>query len=509
MLLALYPPKPLRLFFPLLFLLLLSSSGRATDLRDRLLLLFPEGDSAAVAERNYLEKQLTNLFGQLRYTDDLGKKRPDNQLAGIRSRLRRTLFLFHNADATPGDAFRRGLYNDATAALLHALVLDHFHLPYSAYVDHWECLLVAEASSPPLPLAAPGSLRHSPEAERDYRREYLNLVREAVTDPLTGLSVAAADSVFYRYYYSPTRPLAFPDLVAYYHYRRAERSYRYGNYRRCRGRLSRASALTEHPAFTILDQAARIQLTALKHADPRLIEDRLFELWRSSPANAYYPAELLQRFDRRQRVALRTGGPQAAADLLRDFRNRAPSGQGGWARQLQQLQGLRLIAHYQEDGKLIPALHLAEALLRNEPENETLQQFVAELLLTHLRRSHADPDELLRHTEAAAVRYPFLRRSDRYADIILREAALEVRDLFAAGDLAPAREALLRFRRTLAEVPKGRDRRLWTLTAFIAASNYYFQAEDYAPARAYVDEALRHDPTNDFLLHQQDLLSRY
>ncbi len=84
-----------------------------------------------------------------------------------------------------------------------------------------------------------------------------------------------------------------------------------------------------------------------------------------------------------------------------------------------------------------------------------------------------------------------------------------MRDLFAVERVNDALDALGNFRRQLSAIPNGNDRRLWTLTAFVAASNYYFQREDYAPARAYVAEALRHDPNNDYLLHQRDLLARY
>jgi hypothetical protein len=472
-------------------------------------MLYPETDPATEAERTYLNKQFTNLFAQLRYTDKLGGKSASRQLAGIRSRLRRDLLLFYNPDAELGDAFRLGVYNDLTAALLHALILDEFGISYTTYVDHWECLIITKTGDVPGVLAAPGSIRHTPAREETYRREYLNVLRKVLPEPLTQLSDSGADSVFYRYHYIPTQPLVFSELAAYAHFRRAERAYQHRNFRRSRRLLTHATTLTDRPAFTILDAAARLQLAALRRVDPIALENRLFELWGESPENSYYPAELLQRFDRRQREVLATGGPQAANDLLNSYLGRAPESQDVWHRRMQQLQGLRLIAYYQREGKLVPALHLAEALLRHEPDDERLQTFVAELLLTHLRRSYADPGELVDRAEAAAVRYPFLRGSDRYADIVLREAALEVRDLFAVERVNDALDALGNFRRQLSAIPNGNDRRLWTLTAFVAASNYYFQREDYAPARAYVAEALRHDPNNDYLLHQRDLLARY
>ncbi len=493
----------------LLILLLWSLSLRADDLSGRLRLLYPGNEPAAVDERGFLEKKLENLFRQLRYTDKLDRKSLKNQVARIEERLRSDVLLHYDPAAELTDAFRNGTYNDATATLLYALTFEAFHLPHEGHVDHWESYLVVDPLGKHLTVRNPSAREHTPGAELTYRREYLSLVRNTLDEDLTALSPAEADAVFYTYYYRPEQRLTFQQLSAYEQYRLAQSAYATAAYDRADRLLANARVQESRPAFTLLERAGKIQLTSLERPDVEGYVSELFELWREAPGNRYFPAALLQHFDERQGILLTEGRPDDARALLTRYASRCPGGQAAWTDQLQLLQSLRLLAYYQEKGQAVQALHLAEALLAGDPDNQDFQGYVAELTLVGLRHTYTDPAELVREAEQAGRRYPFLLHHDRYADILLRESALSVRDRFAALDEPAALEALRNFREQLTAIPNGHDRPLWTLTAFVAASNYYFAEEDYAPAQGYIEEALKHDPANDFLLHQQDLLTRY
>ncbi len=493
----------------LLLLLLFSLSLRADDLNGRLCLLYPGNEPAVVDARGFLEKKLENLFRQLRYTDKLERKSLRRQVRGIEDRLQRDVLRHYDPAAELGDAFRNGTYNDATATLLYALTFEAFNLPHEGYVDHWESYLLVDPQDKRIAVRNPSARPHTPEAELTYRREYLALVRSTLDEELTALSPAEADAVFFSYYYRPGQRLTFRQLSAYEQYRRAQSAYATADYARADALLARAHQQESRPAFTLLERAGQIQLSALERPDVEGYVTELFALWREAPDNRYFPAALLQHFDERQGILLAQQRTEDARALLTRYLERSPAGQAAWAEKLTLLQSLRFLARYQERGETAQALHLAEALLTGAPDNPEFQNYVAELTLVTLRRTYPDPDTLVAEAEQAAERYPFLLRHERYADVFLRQAALRVRDRFSDREEAAALAALVTFREQLAAIPNGYDRTLWTLTAFVAASNYYFAEEDYPAARAYIEEALRHDPTNDFLLHQQDLLRRY
>ncbi|THH41042.1 tetratricopeptide repeat protein [Neolewinella litorea] len=496
---------------PLLLILALACSfpALADNLDGRLRLLFPGDAPTEVSERRVVEKGLENIFRQLRYSDKADRKSTKKQIALIRERLHRQVLRQYDPGADLADAFRDGTYNDATAVLLLALTLEQFQIPYEGYVDHWESYLLADPAGQRVELRHPAARPHDPQNALRYRREYLSLVRQTVEEDLTGLDDAQADSIFFRYYYRPDRRLTFLQLSAYQQFRLAQHAYANGQFPQVKARLDEASIRENRRAFQVLADASHLQQSSLKQPDAEGYITGLFELWREDATNGYLAATLLRHFDERQQALLEAAEVEAARRLLDRYAERRPAGRDDWKAELELLQQLRLLNHYQASGEIDAALHLAQNLYQSQPDNSNFQHYLAELTLVQLRREYTDPDELVERAAAVAEQYPFMAENDRYADILLRQRALRIRDLFAAGEEGRGLEELKAFREQLAATPQGNDRALWTLTAFVAASNYYFGERNYAPARAYIEEALQFDPENDFLLHQQDLLSRY
>ena len=482
---------------------------RADDLAGRLRLLIPGETAPAVAERRYVEKQLDNVFRQLNYHERVNRRSPRQQVAAITARYHTEVFRTYRREATLADAFRSGSYSDATAALLLALTLERYGLAYEGHVDHWEVYLVAQPDDRTSVTLRWPSRPRTAARERSYRREYLALLRAALPDTPTELEPAAADSLFTYYHYPTTQRLSFRQLAAYAKFQRALQFYAADQFATCRALLGEARQQDDRHAFYLWQRAAALQQERLRQVHWEARIGKLFTQWQQDTANRYYPAALLRAFDVRQQELLAARTPTEALALLKNFSTRGPARMDDWRKQLQLLQSLRLLAYYQERGEEVQALHLAQALLAAHPGEARYADYVAELTLVQLRHTYADPRELVRRADAAAERYPFIRRHDRYADIVLREVALEVRDRFAELDEAAGLRALRQFEERLRAVPGGHDRSLWTLTAYVAASNYYFAERNYPQARKYLAEALRHDPTNDFLLHQQDLLRRY
>lgn len=471
--------------------------------------LFPGDAPEMTRERRLVADRMEKLLRRLRHDDKVGELALPQQLEAISQRLRREVFLSYKPGASLADAVERGEYSDATAAVVTALCLDHFAIVHEVFVDHWEAYVIAAPRGGAYRLRHPGAGRHDPLEESSFRREYLALWRTTADELLPPLSDRQSDSIFYANYYDPTQYLTFRQLSGYQQFRLAQHAYRTGDYDGVSSLLERARLLEDRPAFALLERAATLQATSLGVLQDDNKTDRLFESWRREPANPHYATALLHQFDRGQQRLLAEGKIDAVRSLLESFVRRAPEDVPHWAERLQALGDIRLLSHYQRTGKAVPALQMAENLYRRDPDNPHFRTYLAELTLYDVQRNYTATDEQVTAAKAAAKRYPFLRESARYADIVLREAALKVRDHYAAGRSTEGKKALEAFRRQLKALPSGNDRKLWTMTAFVAASNYHFGEEEFARALAYLDEALTYDPRSEFLIHQRDLIARY
>jgi hypothetical protein len=176
---------------------------------------------------------------------------------------------------------------------------------------------------------------------------------------------------------------------------------------------------------------------------------------------------------------------------------------------MRDLYQYRLLRHHFVSGRIDLAQRLAESLLAQSPNDEGIRFILGEIVIDGLRRNRIKGEAFTSAVEAAAARYPFIRKQDRFADLLLRELAWKVRDAYDANERFAGENALAKFRSALVDIPIGEQRSLWTLTAFIAASNYHFRAAEYQPAREYVAEGLLYDPTDPYLTHRRELLTRY
>ncbi|PPK84094.1 hypothetical protein CLV84_4244 [Neolewinella xylanilytica] len=499
----------MRLTLSLLFTLLITVSLSAERLEDRLRMLMPGDGQVVSEERRLVEKHLEDLLRRLDWQDRLNQHSRSEQIAQIAERLNKELLREFEAGATLTDAVREGRYSDATAAVFYALSLEHFNIPHEIYVDHWEAYLVADPAVNGSRIRHPLAEAHGEREETSFRRDYLALVRRTVEFDLPSLSDGQSDSIFYHYYYQPDQRLTLRQLSAYQQLRQAQRAYRAGDYPTVATYLERARLLDHRPAIDVLDRAAELQATALGVLQNDQKVDQLFESWRSEPANPYYPTALLRQFDRRQRELLAVDTLDALPALVHSFVLRAPTGAEAWETRIRLLRDIRLMEYYQDRGKAVQALQMAETLLRQDGENPHFRAYVAELSLYDLRRNYPEPDDQVDRAQVLAAKYPFVADHPRYADIVLRQSARKVRDHFAADREKEALRELNYFRAQLERLTTGNDERLWTLTAYVAASNYYFAKTNYERALGYITEALAHHPDSDFLLHQRDLLGRY
>lgn len=493
----------------LAFLIVLTAGLSADDLSVRLRLLLPGDDPATVNERQFLYQRIDGMLRSLREEDKITRKSLNKQVSRIKARLEKSYLRTYRAEADLAAAFRKGHYNDATAAVLTALTFEHFDIDYDGFVDHWESYLVAEPAGAAVTVRHPATVKRDDKAERVFRREYLSIIRATLEEDIPSMTAGEADAFFYKYHYAPERKLTFGQLSAYLLFRRAQAAYGERDYARCITLIDEGMRREERLAFLVLRRAAELQVAAITRPEMEGEVDEFFQQWRENPDNRYLPAALLQHFDKEQQLLLAREEEHEAQILLTSFLDRAPENQTAWAESLRQLQDLRLLTHYHKKGRLDLAKRMAEHLYRLQPENETVRYILGELVIDGLRNTSAKGVEFQRQVESAAANYPFIQRQDRFADLLLREKAWKVRDLYATDQVTEAKLALAQFREALINIPIGRERNLWTLTVFASAADYYFRMGDYQLARSYVNEGLEYGPNDQYLLHRKEVLANY
>lgn len=508
--------------YVLLFCLLLAGTpAGAQTLASNLRALVPGNGQQALGERQYLHGKVEELFAQLRREEKLDRRSKKKRVKHIQNFLEREVLRTYAAHATLDEVFRNGRYNDATGAALTALLLSEFNVPYEIYVDHWTVGILADPQGKERRFAWHPDWKDIDQADRArYRRLYLGFLRNTILPDLPEpLDNEEARTVYRQYHYRPAAELDLKDYGAYLLYRRAQSSYHADDAAGAVRLLDAALSVEERPAFLALRHAAELRLTARAGNLVRGSLEELFAQFREDPTNDYLAGAILQYFDEQQRLILASNKPEKTRELLARYLAMAPLVEVGpsplhehvpnWSRDMMQLQNLRLLEHYLIADDLPNALQQAEELYLGFPDSTAYQRIFSDVALRQLRRQAGGAEDLHRRLAQLAEQYPFIRRSDAYIDLDLRQKALTVRDRFAEDRLDEARAALRAFDDALLGVPIGPDRSLWTLTAYYAASDYYFRNRDYTRAIDFIDKALVFGPEEAFLLHRRAVLSRY
>jgi hypothetical protein len=492
----------------LLSCLFFTLSLQADELSDRLRLLLPGDEPEVVNERQFLHQRVSELYSRLEDTK-LERKSTKKKIGRIVSYLERNHLKTFASGPGLADAFRSGRYNDATAAILTALALEHFGVDYYGVVDHWQAYLLADPKGEKITILHPGGTKQKEDLKRAFRDNYVELVRSTVAEDLTVRNEQETGKAFSEYFYGPRQQLTFGQLAAYVLYQQAQAEYTSQRYDVSIAYARKASERENRPAFLVIRRAAELQLKAINKPEQSGDIGVFYKHWTENPDNRYLPAAILNHFDEQQQLLLAQNRPDLARRLLDDYASKAPAGSAEWEQELIVLQRYRLLSHYYKQGRLDLAKAEAEALYADEPNNETVRYLLGEIVIDNLRKTTAKGDEFSRIVQGAADRYPFIRKQDRFADLLLRELAWKVRDLYAVDRALEADKSLAQFRKALIDIPIGSERNLWTLTAFYAASDFFFRQKDYGQAIKFNEEALMFSPEDQFLLHRRDLLRRY
>lgn len=493
-----------------IYLLLAVSALYADDrLEDHLVFLMPDAQpQVATTERAYFSRAFGALVAELK-AENLEKKHKAQQLAYISERLQKNFQRKYVAEASLADFFLKGHYNDASLAIVQALLLTELSLPYVILIDHWQPKLLADPAKAKIWLQSPEAKQTKVIDQRAFQADYLALLRLTLLPAAPTANGADQDSLFQQYYYAYKNPVSFEQLTAFWHYQRALRAYRQADYEKVLQTLSQARLRDERPAFGALERAAQLQLIEKDGINSQENLFYLFEMWHKDPRNGYVPAALLANFVQASDTLLKAGASFLAAEQRYHFLTSRGQAHPRWQNQLRELYYLQKSRYYAAQNRYDLAMPYVDSLYISEPQHPVFQQVVASLSLRAIEKSGASGQELKTQLDQATNRYPFLFRHPGIRDLLLRDQAKHIRSLYDAEQGYQGDNQLAIFRTQLHLGKADARQAIWVLEAYIAASNYYFRLGKYLHASQLIQEALKYAPEDHYLLHRLEVLQRY
>ncbi|MEO0790841.1 MAG: hypothetical protein AAFY36_19405, partial [Bacteroidota bacterium] len=466
----------------MLFALGLTLSARADRLSERLSLVLPDEGT----DRQFVETRLRLLISELE-SDRIEKKKRSKQLHWIRQRVEAGYLRKYKPMASLPDVFREKSYNDVTAALIYAMVLDHFGIPHEAVIDHWEVYLIIDPEGRPISLRDQSGRDASSQQELAFRQDYIELLNLTALPAQRPRSMMEADSLYGIYHYAGRERLSFHELAAHYHYRKAMQTYRQGEYERSVELLAQARYTDDRPAFDLLEQATYLQL-AQGAADSTGLSSLfyLFELWRKDRSNRFIPRALMMRFrsvsDRS--VETSAGGPiphdpmsdgvntnvshaqfnreshissmtpltgaeledeWGPAEQLYLYLNSRAREFPGWRDTLQELYFFQRGRYYDRRGRDDLVLEYLDSLYRLRPADMVYRESITQLSVADIRSENLSGEQLRDRIEGLANQYPYLAEDPALADLVLEDLAKSIRMQFSSGETRVGESQLVEF----------------------------------------------------------------
>ncbi|MEL6355501.1 MAG: hypothetical protein AAFQ37_01065 [Bacteroidota bacterium] len=496
-----------RIYLLLLSLSLAFSSLLAERLEDQIKMLLPDEDQNRQTERQYFKKAVDDLITSL-VVNKVGRKSEKKKIARIQAQIERQFLRRYVPDANLADFFRDGQYNDASLAIVYALVFDHFGIPYKAKVDHWRTSVVGAPGGSKVNLTIPRAPTMTEVKTKAFRYDYVEMLNLTILPAQRPTSSIGVDSLYQRFYYSPQESLDFAQLAAYWHYLRAQHEYRAKEYLKVIRILSVAKQLEDRAAFSALEQATYLQLAELEEEDGKQALFYFFELWNKDPGNTYLPAALLTHFIRVSDPLLEPGADFGRAEQLYTFLDSRGGKRTEWRNQLRELYYLQKSRFYAANGRYDQVLDYVDSLYIMQPNSPVFRKVVGGLTFRAIKASGATGEDLRRKMDQAIQRYPFLVDHPATNDLLLEDQARSIRRLYDADQGYRGDNQLAIFRTQVTQLPPGPRRALWVLTVYVAAANYYDRLGDPTHAQRLVKEGLQYAPEEPYLLHLDDLLKR-
>ncbi len=494
------------LFIGLLFVFGAAQGRTNTVLEEQLQLFVPGNTTDEQAARGFISAELQYLIDELIREHRVDRRSTKKAVQHIRQQVEASWLRVPQEYANFRDLFKRGAFNATTTTALYALLLEYFQIPYRIEANLWNLHLIADPNKHAVSMHPPIQQVQVTPLERAFMRDYVRLLD--AMDLLDEEAKAQSErQTFQQYYLGEARSLSLSELAGFLHYQQAMAAYQESNYQEALDRLDDAQRVAPRPVMDVLRQATLFQLATSADIGSRNALEYLLEL-RKVRAHEMFDREVLRRF---RDVAERTFAGHADVrefdqlyDYLRyktkldvDFERRLSTIYYDYkARQRSNRTGPSEVRPY------------VDSLYTYRPQDRQVQETLASMVAWTIRQDRNFITGLPRLNRVFR-QYPFLREHPYFQDLDLFYRAERIRLSFNNDQLKEGHYYFEEFKQLLKRYGNTPRSASWTLTAYLAVSNYYYRWQDYHRARLILEEARALLPQDPYLAHRTHMLRNY
>jgi len=479
-----------------------TAADRSAELDQQLQLLLPGTGIQEQSVRAYAKERLNEMLTSLE-DQNIRKKKPHKALAMLREEMGERFLKNHQPFSKIQFFFTQGQYDQTTASAVYALTLEYLGMPYLLQVQGTEVSLLVDLGKSTEQLRVKGAQAPSEEKERMFQNAYLEVLRSIGYIPASDWN-QPPDQLFNRYYMGGDQQLTLRQLASFLYYRQALRAYNDQAWAASLEWLYQARQLQPWPVQEVLQRAIWLQL-ATEDTKTTTSLDYLWKIWERTP-EAPWQGQLIHRFN----------------DLLRDhpapsswvidstytvFQERFTNYPGALG-QLREIYYLQTARMYAQQGNTVSVMNYMDSLYRYQPNNTAIHEVLAGMLVWSLRKERAFEPGLER-IATYSRKYPFLTSNALFQDRHLLYQAERVRYYFDQDDRSKGLQYMDDFKRLAKSSGRTPRYNSWVLTAYLAASNYYYRQGDYRQALNFIEQGRQESPTDPYLDHRADVLLKY
>lgn len=475
----------------------------SAELDQHLQLLLPGTGTQEQSTRAYAKDKIEAVILSLE-AKKIQKKKPHKAFVLLREEVNQSILGQYEPLVDLRTVFTQGKYDQTTAAAVYALVLEHFSMLYVLRIEEGEVVLLVDNGKGTERIQIKGSPAQSAAAAKRFQHAYLELLQTVGYITSTEWN-APPDQLVERYYLNGTRQLNLRQLAGFLYYRNALKAYVDQAWVSSLDWLYRSQQLQPWPAQEVLRRAVWIQLANDKNRQKTAL-DYLWKIWERSPGDPWQ-SQLLLNFNQ-----LLKNHPLPTTWMIDStyhaFQQKfaAYPGALGQLREIYYLQSARFHA---KQGNTVSVMNFMDSLYRYQPNNNTVQEVLAGMLVWSLRNSEREFSRGLDGINLYSRRYPFLHQNELFQDRHLFYQAERVRHYFDQDDRVQGLKYFEEFKQLAMTSPRAPRRDSWILTAYLAASNYYFRQGDYRQAHDLIQQARREAPAAPYLDHREGVLRKY
>ncbi len=472
--------------------------------QDQVRLLLAASPNNSEHDYRYIEVELRQIYRELE-REKVNRKSTKNAVEIINKYLRKKYFRNYNEYAGFEQLFSHNLYNTATATAMYALIFEHFELPYYIQMEPQRLFPVVDPGKATIVLNTDSPSQLKKKRKSRFARDYVQLLRELRL--LNGQETVSEESLFYQYYAPEETQISLNQLGGILYYQQALQQYDKKQYGKALQLVDKAHALFPLPRHESFRYTCLFQLAKSRDILQTGDASGIFQLYEQYPipavrkevVNSFYRFTDYQLVEKRE--------PEKLAAIYQSYRQHLRK-ETNMLEQIREIYFTQLARYYARQNETIKVLECMDSIKHDYPRDKKIQDALAGLLVESLSNQR-DFEKGLRELEEYKKQYPFLRNHPFLQDRDLFYRAERIRQSFDQDEMDQGLRYLDDFEQALAVSGHLPRVELWVTTAYTAASNYFFRAEDYPNARLMIQRGLNLQPNDAYLKNQWELLWNY